>query len=281
MINRHRSLTGSTNFTEGGIYGHSNVGHVVRDQKVAQSYLDLWKELSGDPQARELRPWNENKSPVPGGDPPDGQTICIFSPRSSLQALQWYAQLFGETDKPVFFTAAFGVNDLFQKVLEQDKGCLRYVLLDKDDKGLEIIKRDVDNRIAYGAVFGQGLLDRWAAEKLTGFNEHVSYIHTKYMLIDPLGKDPAVISGSANFSNASTTNNDENMLVIRGDTRVADIYLGEFMRLFNQFFSRDLTYRKSLGKSFSGKYLDPSDSWTIDYFHDGSPKEKERTYFAG
>ena len=69
--------TGSTNFTEGGIYGHSNVGHVVRDQKVAQSYLDLWKELSGDPQARELRPWNENKSPVPGGDPPDGQTICI------------------------------------------------------------------------------------------------------------------------------------------------------------------------------------------------------------
>jgi hypothetical protein len=273
--------TGSTNFTEGGIYGHSNVGHVVRDQKVAQAYLDFWNELSGDPQARELRPWDENKSPVPAGDPPAGQTISIFSPRPTLQALQWYSQLFGAADKPVFFTAAFGVNDLFQKVLDEDKGSLRYVLLDKDDKGLEIIKRDTDNRIAYGAVLGHGYLDYWAAEKLTGFNAHVSYIHTKYMLIDPLGPDPIVITGSANFSNASTTNNDENMLVIRGDTRVADIYLGEFMRLFNQFLFRDFADRKSSGQSFSGRYLDPSDSWTADYYHVGSPKEKERTYFAG
>ena len=30
----------------------------------------------------------------------------------------------------------------------------------------------------------------------------------------------------------SVTDNDENVLVIRGDKRVADIYFGEFMRLF-------------------------------------------------
>ena len=166
-------------------------------------------------------------------------------------------------------------------MLEQDKGCLRYVLLDKDEKGLEIIKRDTDNRIAYGAALRQGLLNRWAAEKLTGFNEHVSYVHTKYMIIDPLGKDPIVISGSANFSDASTIKNDENMLVIRGDTRVADIYLGEFMRLFDQFFFRDFADRKASGKTFVGKYLDPSDSWTYDYYRTGSPKEKERLYFQG
>jgi phosphatidylserine/phosphatidylglycerophosphate/cardiolipin synthase-like enzyme len=45
------------------------------------------------------------------------------------------------------------------------------------------------------------------------------------MLVDPLCDDPLIITGSANFSDASTTKNDENMLVIRGDTRVADIYL--------------------------------------------------------
>ena len=32
--------------------------------------------------------------------------------------------------------------------------------------------------------------------------------------------------------------NDENMLVIRGDQRVADIYLTDFMRLFDHFESR-------------------------------------------
>jgi hypothetical protein len=30
------------------------------------------------------------------------------------------------------------------------------------------------------------------------------------------------------------TTNDENMFVLQGDTRVADIFLTEFMRLFNQ-----------------------------------------------
>ena len=44
-----------------------------------------------------------------------------------------------------------------------------------------------------------------------------------------------VISGSTNFSDASTKDNDENMLVIRGDKRVADIYLGEFMRLWRHY----------------------------------------------
>ena len=49
-----------------------------------------------------------------------------------------------------------------------------------------------------------------------------------------------IITGSANFSNASTKNNDENMLVIRGDTRVADLYLTEFMRLFMHFYFRTI-----------------------------------------
>lgn len=273
--------TGSTNFTDGGIFGHSNVGHLVRDPQVAARYLGYWNELADDPDARTLRPWNQADTPVPQGSPPDKAVRCIFSPRPSLEALEWYAQLFRNSAQPVFFTAAFGVNNLFEKVLEEDKGCLRYVLLDKDSKDLEVIKRNTDNRVSYGAILQNGYLGRWAKEKLTGLNTFVSYIHTKYMLIDPLGRDPIVISGSANFSDASTKNNDENMLVVRGDTRVADIYLGEFMRLFNQFYFRDFADKKQAGKSFSGKYLDPTDGWCADYYKNDSPKQKERIYFAG
>ena len=54
----------------------------------------------------------------------------------------------------------------------------------------------------------------------------------------PLGADPVVVTGSANFSKASTTDNDENMLIIRGNTRVADIYFTEFNRLFNHYYFR-------------------------------------------
>lgn len=55
------------------------------------------------------------------------------------------------------------------------------------------------------------------------------YVQTKYMLVDPLGPVPIVVIGSANFSAASTTDNDGNMLMIRGNAAVADIYLGGFI----------------------------------------------------
>ena len=42
-----------------------------------------------------------------------------------------------------------------------------------------------------------------------------------------------VVTGSAHFSEASTRTNDENMLVIKDITRVADLYPGEYMRLYS------------------------------------------------
>src|SRR2546425_1012327 len=69
----------------------------------------------------------------------------------------------------------------------------------------------------------------------------VFFIHTKFLLIDPLSDDPLVCSGSANFSTGSLLQNDENMLLIRGDTRVADIYMTEFDRIMRHLW-RDLFY---------------------------------------
>ena len=182
----------------------------------------------------------------------------------------------------VFLTTAFGVNDLLAAVLAKDKYYLRYVLLEKEDGNVESLRRDPDNRIAAGAAAKGSTFDRFLKEKTTGLNTHVRYIHTKYMLIDPLSDDAIVITGSANFSNASTKNNDENMLVIRGDRRVADIYLGEFMRLFIHYYARYVatvqTTETDEARSF---HLKPNDSWLKDYYKPGSPKQKERLYFAG
>lgn len=272
--------TGSTNLTAGGIFGHSNVGHIVRDSEVAAKYLSYWEELSGDPEAKTLRPWTEEATPVPEGLPEADSTGEVFSPRSSLEALEWYAKRMDEAATAVFLTAAFGVNDLLEGVLEEHKDYLRYVLLDKEDEDMQILSRDPDNRFSVGGIYGDTKLGNWLAEKLSGLNEHVKYIHTKYMLIDPLGVDPLLITGSANFSDASTKDNDENMLVIRGDTRVADVYLGEFMRLFNHFYVRYAASKVEDSDSGTG-HLTPDDGWREAYYESGSPKQKERLYFAG
>jgi len=46
------------------------------------------------------------------------------------------------------------------------------------------------------------------------------------------------------------TMNDENMLVLRGDTRVADIFLTEFMRLFNQCIKPRPVCARAHGRQF-------------------------------
>jgi phosphatidylserine/phosphatidylglycerophosphate/cardiolipin synthase-like enzyme len=76
---------------------------------------------------------------------------------------------------------------------------------------------------------------------MLGLNTHVSYVHSKFLLVDPLSDDPIVVTGSANFSKPSTTENDENMIVVRGDRRTADIYLTEFNRIFNHYYFRSVT----------------------------------------
>lgn len=280
--------TGSTNFTEGGLFGQSNVGHVVRDRTVARRYLDYWVELQRDPERPAARAFNDQKTPTPAGNPPARKSISLFSPRQSLSALDWYAERMDEARGSVFLTAAFGVSEPIRAIFDRKKPYLRYLLLDKPGE-VTTINRNPSNRAVAGGFLGTGEFRQWLREKLTNLNRHVRFVHTKYMLIDPLGDDPIVITGSANFSKASTTMNDENMLVIRGDTRVADIYLGEFMRLFTHFRFRAKTNTSENqpipspdvpgAPQGSKLYLRDTDYWARRFYYENSPRKHERELF--
>ena len=95
------------------------------------------------------------------------------------------------------------------------------------------------------------------------------------------GFDPLVVSGSANFSEASTKSNDENMLVIRGNTRVADMFLCKFMCLFNHFHSRNVRNALSDEEFEARATLASDDSWTAPCYKKGSKQWNERLLFAG
>lgn len=94
-------------------------------------------------------------------------------------------------------------------------------------------------------------------------------MHNKFFIIDPLTDKPVVVTGSANFSANSIRNNDENSLLIKGDPRVADIYLTEFDRLFVHFWPRYLsTIEKKDNKKPQGfsKPLDETFTWYNEYY---------------
>lgn len=92
--------------------------------------------------------------------------------------------------------------------------------------------------------------------------------------------DPLVCTGSANFSPDSLLENDENMLLIRGDTRVADIYLTEFDRIFRHFYFRDVANEiEAEGGQAEGAFLAETSDWTDSYFKPGAFKTRRREMF--
>lgn len=285
-------LTGSTNYSRGGVFGQSNVVHVVEDPVVAKRYLDCWELIQSNPQHGALQNTLTQTNHLPTGEAPAG-CIAIFSPQRNLDALQWYARVASSAEEALFMTFAFGINKLFKVVYADGKAKLRYALLDKllgpgvkkeqraaAEAEMLALRKKKENRFAVGGTIAVNEFDRWVKEKLTGLNQHVQYIHDKFMLVDPLGADPVVVTGSANFSDASTTDNDENMLVIRGDKRVADIYLGEYMRFWNSYAFREWAAAHGSDPAEQKfKYLDVKNRWWREYFGD-TDRSRQREYFS-
>jgi phosphatidylserine/phosphatidylglycerophosphate/cardiolipin synthase-like enzyme len=285
-------LTGSTNFSRGGVFGQSNVVHVVESADIAAAYLRCWELLGTNPNHAQLRASLTAINRIPEGLPPAGSFV-IFSPQQTSAALDWYAKLAKEARGALFMTFAFGINKVFLDAYANGTAVLRYAMLDKllapgvrkeqrpaAEEAMKKLRFMKENRFAVGNRIAINKFDRWVKETLTGLNEHVQYIHTKFMLIDPLGPDPIVITGSANFSDASTLRNDENMLVIRGNKRVADIYLGEYMRLWNHYAFREWAATRPDPADAKFRFLDTTNNWWRQYFKD-TDRSRQRQYFSG
>ena len=287
--------TGSTNFTAGGIFGQSNVGQIVRDAGVAAEYLAYWTALSKDPKNKAQKGdkpepgfanWTVARQPDLSGPPPTGVT-AIFSPRATEGMLDWYGAMLAGAKQSAHMTSAFTIAKQIEGGVKAGPKDARYYLLLESNRAPFIkapfARMAQDSRVgfAWGDELTPDVSDTEdKLESLTGLNDFVSYIHTKYMLIDALGDDPIVITGSANFSAASTTENDENMLVIRGDTRVADVFLGEFVRLFNHFKTRNRVNAQTQAERAAGRHLCETDAWTTPWFTEGAPECAERRLYA-
>jgi phosphatidylserine/phosphatidylglycerophosphate/cardiolipin synthase-like enzyme len=213
----------------------------------------------------------------------------IFSPRRNLDALNWYADLAMSATEGLFMTFAFGMNDIFKNVYRNSSAPFRVALLEKKtrplkagptrnaaEKEIQSLRNMPENLFAVGEFIRSNELDGWVKERLSGLNKNVQYVHNKFMLVDPLSDDPIVVAGSANFSTASTTNNDENMIITRGNQRVADIYVGEFVRLYSHH-----AFRESLQWRDKGNPPKPlrTDDWWRDSFGN-TERSTRRKYFA-
>ena len=244
------------------------------DDDIADKYLNYWKGLLGDPFMSKLALVTDTLQKDTDLINLAKGTYVFFSPRDLPKVkgpvpahLQHYADLINNAKKLVCMIFPFNMDDVFKTVFQNDKEYLRLLLFESASDANNVDSNDIDVKVTAGAIY-EGDEKEWAKEITTKATTGagILYVHNKFFIIDPLSETPVVVTGSANFSANSIQSNDENSILIKGDPRVADIYLTEFDRLFVHFWPRYLRKKNPGSPLGFSKPLDETYSWFNDYF---------------
>ena len=288
--------TGSTNWTRGAIYGQLNVGHAVFNDKLARTYETYFQLLAQDLSASAMKRELAKLTPVPKSRANIQSGITpIFSPQKEIDMIKLYAEICKKA-KVLMVCAPFALHKAIRDTFADDRPeVMRFLMGDKEGafgnkkKGeITLLRRDWRNAITVATVLKTPLNDFQGnlLQDAESFHHAGVHVHSKVIIADPFGVDPILITGSANFSKNSAQVNDSNSLIIRGDTAVADIYVTEFMRMFEHYWFRaHIEGKTSRGKKkktkaarLRGLLEDPS--WSDSYYKKNSREMTERLTFA-
>jgi phosphatidylserine/phosphatidylglycerophosphate/cardiolipin synthase-like enzyme len=250
--------TGSTNWTPGGLCNQANNGLLIRDETVAAGFLAQWNLLK---EAGDLRPPSlrlKNGTPRQFQLGPAHRPVTIwFTPltgRADLTAATKLidgakqAVLFlmfnpGPTD--TLFTAIQarvarehdnpppGGPAYIRGVINQDPGTRKKPVLMYDERGLVPRGLEVVLPAAIDDPFA-----RWKEELLKAPSAH-AMIHSKVIVLDPLGSRPIVMTGSHNFGPAASGRNDDNLVIIEGDADLAAAYMVNILQAYGNYRWRE------------------------------------------
>ncbi|VVN28747.1 hypothetical protein PS684_01597 [Pseudomonas fluorescens] len=267
-------LCGSTNFTANGVYRQANVVHVLDDESVAASYLQTFEQIWVQPDdLGATRDWVSEHNPIN----PQQPLFAGFSPRTGGADLQEFVRIIGAAKKDVLFVTAFSLPDAVLNALlgQPHDDILRYGLQNTASR-ITGFHADRSAEFAATALLNTGL-EGWLRENMKGQKGNL-LVHTKAVVTDFTTDTPTIISGSHNLSVSASNGNDENYLIIRGDTDLADRYGLELLRFYEHYRFRYFAKKLAL-KQVSPLAVD--DRWTNDYYVEGDLRRLSRLRFAG
>jgi hypothetical protein len=274
-------LCGSTNWTRSGVYLQANVVHVAERPEMARRYLNLFEVLFGGATVSETKKWIDANDPLPEDEP----VLAGFSPRSGEKDLDAFVATIQQAERDVLFCTAFDLNDRIEEALlgEPNDDVLRIGLQNKPSE-ITGVHRDRTADFVATAYLKEGL-EGFLAEKTR--QPSGILIHTKLIVVNFTSEAPVVISGSHNLSAAASGQNDENFLVVRGDTEVADCYGVELMRLYDHYRYRWFFASKNddprPDDPCAGRppnTLCPDGRWTTNYYKEGTLEAADRERFG-
>jgi len=266
-------LTGSTNFTANAVYRQANVVHIMEEPEIAGQYLDLFNRLFSGMPPGDTRKYINSVNPAVAGAAPQ----VLFSPRSHLTDLVEVTDIVKRARRDIVFCTAFNLLDAIEEALlgGEESDVIRYGLQNTKSR---ITGTHRHARFVTPAFLGSGL-EGFLKESYAGQAGNI-LIHLKTIVTDFSTAHPTVITGSNNFSRSASASNDENLLIVSGETAVADIYVTEMMRLYDHYRFRYNVKARS-GRGAPGRLvLATDDHWTDRYYAPQSLEYYERMRFC-
>lgn len=259
--------TGSTNWSPTGLCTQLNNGLYVRDEAIAGEYLGQWKRL------------RKAKSEFPAGLVTENSQPKQPRPDATI----WFSRTAKRVDLGALGEIVDGAKSalLFLMFMPGAKGVLKYVRR-RQEQSPELFVRGVvselpdpqDEQKVDVSFFGDGPPEEhhlevvqpegrpqsiawWAAEATRKqFTANIGYaiVHSKVLVVDPLSSQPTVVTGSHNFSESASGENDENFLVVRGDRALAEAYVVNVYSAWRH-------YRARVAQGLPWDGLKKDDSW--------------------
>jgi phosphatidylserine/phosphatidylglycerophosphate/cardiolipin synthase-like enzyme len=233
-------LTGSTNWTTGGLCTQLNNVLIVEESTIAARYADQWNKLvaAGNAMPASLKTSNAVQTT-------SGAVSVCYSATANEADLKAILDLIGKAkDGALFLMFMPGQSPILEALLslaQQNniyvRGVVSTVTASKSGnigtiKG-QVVKsgslaQSFHNDVLLPAGISEADRPSWAE---TDFNVAeirgaglIAIVHSKCIVIDPFSDDCAVITGSHNMSVSASQKNDENLVVIRGNKNLAQMY---------------------------------------------------------
>ena len=271
--------TGSANFSKNAFNFQTNTALVIRDPATVGFYEDYFQKLTGDPTKAQSKIDNRILMDQANSFVPRFAEKTFFSPIKKKEILETSVDLIKSAKSIVMVSAPFGVDkSMIEALGANSEKIIEYGLVNsaarKKIKGLfrKNTRFFPPNRMR---TF-MGIT--WDSK---AFGAHK--IHAKTIVVDPWGSDPKVLIGSANFSKASCSDNDENALLVTGDQRLSSIIATEFLRIYDHYKARYYIDKNLKSGAKAPRYLKDDKSWSKTAFDPGTSSHKfqDRIVFSG
>lgn len=287
-------MTGSTNWTSTGLCTQTNNAVVVESKPIARAYADYWVRLLA---AGDQQPFDgfraDNAQPAVSSTRA-AETTVWFAPNTRPQRKteavppdlrHVYELIDGAREMILFLLFRPGAPSIVDRVAAAQSANPDLVVYgaatDRGVRaafGVNLVHRDA-RRPANHVVTAFHIKDDfayWQRELSSGGH---AVIHDKVLVIDPLSEEScAVVTGSHNLGFKASYSNDENLLVVRRNRRVATAFATHLIDVYDHFRWRFLLQEDPrLAESFGG--LERTPAWQDKYFRPGSRARKELAYW--